>query len=108
MSGKQRAAYKAWETRYKNIYGFNDSELYEFLEERYQTKIIDAEKKRVRDIIRELGGIHDKDYESIPIWAKRKTGRRLDEIALEVKDYLPEYRIENADDVYRLLNQMGA
>jgi len=108
MLNMQEAAYKAWITNYKRIYGFKtDEELEQFLKDRYQEDLSNSEKKRVRDIIRELGGIKDKDYESIPKWARRKNGRRLDEIAIEVNDCLPEYGVEEAEDVYRLLNQVS-
>jgi len=108
MSKMRLAAYKAWETNYKRIYGFTDEELEGFLKEKYQEQIIAQEKKKIRDIIRKLGGVNDSDYEFIPTWAKRKKGRRLDEIALEISDYLPEYHIEEAEDVYKLLNKAGA
>ena len=103
----QQAGYKAWKTKWKHIYNFTDEELLDFIEERYQEQIEAKERKRVREIIRYLGGVYDSDYESIPIWAKRKNGRALDLMVISLNDILPEYKIENADDVYKILNDSG-
>ena len=103
----KQAGLKAYYTRIKNIYDFTDEELEDFFEEKYQEQIESESRKNVREVIRYLGGIYDSDYESIPIWAKRKNGRALDEIALELNDFLPEYRIEDSNDVYNLLQKSG-
>ncbi|MBA7619153.1 hypothetical protein ES703_26489 [subsurface metagenome] len=100
-----RAAYKAWETRYKKLHNFKDQELYIYLEKKYQKRYGEKERKRVRDAVRLLGGIKDPDFERIPIWAKRKEGKPLDEIALELNQLLPEYQIQDSGDVYELLHK---
>ncbi len=103
----RQAAYKAWRTTWKRTYNFTDEELLNFIQERYQEQIESESRKNVREVIRYLGGVYDSDYESIPIWAKRKNGRALDLIVIPLNDILPEYKIENADDVYKLLNKSG-
>ncbi len=107
MPDMRTAAFKAWETRYKEMYGFTDEEFESFLEQRYLNQLDSEERKRIRDIVRYLGGIKDRDYEDIPIWARRKNGRALDEIAIELKAEIPERHIEEADDVYNLLLEVS-
>lgn len=103
----RKAAYKAWKTTWKRTYNFTDEELLDFIQERYQEQTEADQRKRVREVIRYLGGVYDSDYESIPTWAKRKNGRTLDLIVISLNDILPEYRIENANDVYSLLKRSG-
>ena len=107
-SKMSKAAYKAWETRYKQTHNFTDKELYDYLDKKYQEKFGAKERKRVKDTIKLLGGIKDPDFERIPIWARRKEGKPLDEIALELNQLLPEYQIEDSNDVYELLLNSGA
>lgn len=107
MADMKSAAFKAWETRYKEMYGFTDEEFEDFIEERYLDQLNTEDKKKVRDIVRYLGGIKDKDYEDIPIWARRKNGRALDEIAIELKAEIPERHIEEGEDVYNLLLEVS-
>ncbi len=118
MSGKKKkdwrdrinwkqAGMKAYYTRIKNTFDFTDEELENFFEAKYQKQVESESRKNVREVIRYLGGVYDSDYESIPIWAKRKNGRALDLIVISLNDILPEYRIENANDVYSLLQRSG-
>ncbi|MBA7493078.1 hypothetical protein ES702_03633 [subsurface metagenome] len=104
-SKMSRAGYKAWETRYKKLHNFKDQELYIYLEKKYQKRYGEKERKRVRDAVRLLGGIRDPDFERIPIWAKRREGKPLDLIALELNQLLPEYQILDSGDVYELLHK---
>jgi len=103
-----KAAYKAWQTMWKRTYDFTDEELYDYSGKRYMEQERIKESKKVRDTIRLLGGVNDTDFERIPIWAKRKGGRPLDEIASELSQLLPEYQIEDSNDVYELLIESGA
>lgn len=107
-SKQTQAAYKSWQTTWQRNYDFTDEELYDYLGKRYMEKERIKDRKIVRDTIRLLGGINDQDFERIPIWARRKEGRPLDEIALELSQLLPEYQIEDSNDVYELLLESGA
>lgn len=109
MSNRRLAAYKAWETMYKRIYGLEtEEELYRFFMARDEEKRQSEERKRIRDIVRDLGGLYDRDYnEDIPVWAKRRSGRTLDEIASEINDFLPEYDVETDKDVFNLVRMAG-
>lgn len=91
------AALKAWRTRRVN---YSEEEWEEYIN-RILEKEKEEEKKNTRSVIISLGGIDDKDYEYIPIWARRKGGRQLDDIAVELEHEYPW--IENADAVYRLI-----
>lgn len=107
-SKMSRAAYKAWQTTWQRNNNFTDEELYDYLGKRYMEQEGAKDRKRVRDTIRLLGGVKDPDFERIPIWARRKGGRPLDEIASELNQLLPEYQIEDSNDVYELLIESGA
>ncbi|MBA7513489.1 hypothetical protein ES705_05505 [subsurface metagenome] len=103
----KQAGLKAYYTKIKNTYDFTDEELEDFFEAKYYKQVESESRKNVREVIRYLGGVYDSDYESIPIWAKRKNGRALDLIVISLNDILPEYGIENANDVYSLLKRSG-
>ncbi|MHB8276376.1 MAG: hypothetical protein ACYDIA_01815 [Candidatus Humimicrobiaceae bacterium] len=108
-SDRSLSACKAWETMYKRTYDLRtEEEVYQFYMDREEDKTNYEERKRIRGIIRYLGGLKDTDYnEDIPVWAKRKTGRALDEIADEVNGFLPEYQIYNDRDVFNLVRMAG-
>jgi hypothetical protein len=91
------AALKAWRTRRIN---YSEEEWKEYMHNVLREEE-ENEKKQIRSTIINIGGIDDKDYEYIPIWAKRKGGRQLDDIAIELNHEYPW--IENADAVYRLI-----
>lgn len=71
--------------------------------ERMRKALDKNSKKQLRKIILEEGGIYDIDYEIIPRWAKRKAGRRLDELVLVLQE--AGYQVSSADDVYDLVWQ---
>lgn len=58
-------------------------------------------KKAMRKLILEHGGVNDPDYEDIPRWARRKKGRRLDELAINLG-------MDTANEVYQLLWAISA
>ncbi|MGB3346639.1 MAG: hypothetical protein WBA71_05270 [Candidatus Humimicrobiia bacterium] len=107
-SKMSKAAYKSWQTMWQRTHNFTDEELYDYLGKKYMEQEREKDSKRVRDTIRLLGGVNDPDFERIPLWAKRKEGRPLDEIASELSQLLPEYQIEDSNDVYELLIESGA
>jgi len=101
----RQAAYKAWRTTWKRTYNFTDEELLDFIQERYQEQTEADQRKRVREVIRLLGGIKDSDYEYIPHWARRKNGRPLDELVISVSEY--GYNVEDANGLYELILNAG-
>ncbi|MBA7494578.1 hypothetical protein ES702_05155 [subsurface metagenome] len=107
-SKQSQAAYKAWQTMWQQAHDFTDEELYDYSGKRYMEQGRIKDRKKVRDTIRLLGGVNDPDFERIPIWARRKGGRPLDEIASELNQLLPEYQIEDSNNVYELLIESGA
>lgn len=69
----------------------------------YQRQLVEEEAKKIRRLIREEGGIFDPDYEYLPRWAKRRAGRRLDELVLSLQE--AGFPVNGADDVYNLIWQ---
>ncbi|NMC61666.1 MAG: DUF3990 domain-containing protein [SAR324 cluster bacterium] len=110
-----------WQESVREAYGLGKpipqeilSEYPEFVEEiklKEATKEQEAEiqkelneyKKQIHKAILRLGGINDKDYKDIPLYLKRKTGRGLDELVLEMQG--EGYQVENADDLYALIQE---
>lgn len=52
--------------------------------ESYAHRFARAEVRRIRREILAEGGINDPQYETIPSWARRRNGRRLDDIAMSL------------------------
>ena len=88
--------------KFKGYYAapINESEIYQQI----LWKEEEAEKKKLRKLILEMGGINDKDYDFIPKYLKRKKGRGLDELAGELKEF--GYGTECANDVYSLISKL--
>lgn len=62
-----------------------------------------AEKKRFRKAVMALGGVWDEDYKSLPRWAKRKGGQKLDEMASELQAY--DFYLENGNQLWKMLQE---
>lgn len=70
----------------------------------YQQIIIKEERelrKQIRKAVMNLGGVNDPDYEYLPRWCKRKTGKGLDFLAAEVT--AQGYPVEDAEGLYELI-----
>ncbi len=102
MTDYREAALKAWATR-----------LAEMEEEDYQAlvlKRLDREEKASSAyfrsvIVNDCGGVKDEDYESIPVWARRRNGTTLDDL-IEVATR-HGYYCETANDVYQVLQEVS-
>ena len=103
MGNARHEALKAWDTRLRQL--MPEAEIAEYHQEKELNKIEGAARKKVRDIIRAMGGIKDKDYENIPIWARRKNGIPLDCTVIDLAE--EGYQVENADDVFNLILESG-
>ncbi len=105
MTKGQRAAYKAWETmRLKECGG--DVEAYTQMMADLETKKeVERQKKEARNLVRSLGGVYDTDYETIPAWAKRKSGRPLDTIVEDLKHN--GIMVEDGNEVYEWLHEVS-
>jgi len=101
MTSRREAALKAWETiRRRKQERATEEEQREEMERMYEEEKAQY-RKEIRDTIRDLGGINDSDYESVPIWAKRRAGRKMDEVVMDLKEQ--GHYVEGADDVCALL-----
>lgn len=98
---------KAWETRrYNQILQMDESEYESYLMEQYDREYKTEAHKRIRDLIRQAGGVNDRDYEEIPRWCKRKNGRTLDLLVSELaEEGIP---VTCADDLFELLQEVSA
>ena len=67
-------------------------------------KLDQNRKKEIRKLIRDLGGINDPDYESIPNWARRKYGFTLGELAQELSGR--GYPVEDGEELYKMINDL--
>lgn len=104
---KGELARKAWDTRKFNyVENMTNDEYEAYMLEQYNKEFGTDEHKRIRDLIRQAGGVNDKDHEDIPIWSKRKTGRTLDVLVSELaEEGIP---VTCADDLYSLLQEVSA
>jgi hypothetical protein len=68
-----------------------------------QAKLLEAWSLGVRRLVLKLGGVKDKDYESLPKWAKRRGGMALDLMAAPLNS--EGYGTTSAEEVYALLWQ---
>lgn len=57
--------------------------------------------KEFRRLIISMGGVNDPDYEYLPKWCKRKTGRPLDQLVLEINNH--GFNCSDANDLYKLV-----
>jgi len=103
MAGMRQAGFKAWETRLRRE--MSEEELFRYYQEKEVEKKDAEERKKVRDIIRQTGGLNDKDYEDIPVWAKRKNGVTLDYLVISLQE--DGYDVETSNDVYKLILSSG-
>ncbi len=99
-------ARRAYETRRHNqIMQMTDEEYEDYILQQMDREYVTAEHKRIRDLIRQAGGINDHDYEDIPTWCKRKDGQPLDVLVSELAgDGVP---ITCANDLYQLLQEVS-
>lgn len=97
---------KAWETRRHNqIMQMTDDEYQAYIADQMERKYANSEHKRIRDIIRQAGGVNDSDYEDIPTWSKRKNGQTLDVLVSELA--ADGIHLTCADDLYQLLQEVS-
>lgn len=88
-------------SRYKECY-------YDYIEmqrqeaaDRQTRLFMDDYRREFRRAVMAAGGVNDGDYENLPRWAKRKTGRPLDELVAELQEQ--GYNVSNANDLYEQL-----
>ncbi|MCK9327713.1 MAG: hypothetical protein M0P69_19620 [Bacteroidales bacterium] len=73
-------------------------------EQQQQREIVVMEqqmKKEIRKLIVKMGGINDRDYESIPKWARRLHGFTMSEIAQELN--VRGYPLRDGEELYQMI-----
>ena len=88
---------KRIEKKYRKAYNIDP-------EKEYQEQMFKEEKeqrKQIRKAVMNLGGVNDMDYEYLPRWCKRKTGKPLDVLAAEVT--AQGFYVEDAEALYELI-----
>lgn len=100
------SAKKAYETRRHNqIMQMTDAEYEDYILQEMDCEYVTAEHKRIRDLIRQAGGINDNDYELIPAWCKRKDGQTMDVLVSELAG--AGVPVSCADDLYQLIQEVS-
>ena len=87
------------EKKYRKSYGIDP-------EKEYQQQFYKDEKelrKQIRKAVMNLGGVNDPDYEYLPRWCKRKTGKGLDYLAAEIT--AQGFPVEDAEGLYLLITE---
>ena len=99
-------ARRAYETRRHNqIMQMTDEEYETYIVQQMEREYAGSEHKRIRDLIRQAGGVNDSDYEDIPAWSKRKNGQTLDVLVSELA--ADGIHLTGADDLYHLLQEVS-
>lgn len=104
---KGELAKRAWETRrWNQIVNMTNEEYEAYIIAEHEKEHKTNEHKRIRNLIRQAGGINDRSYENIPRWCKRKNGHTLDLLVSELaEEGIP---VTCADDLYQLLQEVSA
>jgi len=71
-----------------------------------EARVLKAEERRAfRRAVLSLGGVNDRDYESLPRWCiRRKTGHTLDELSVSLRE--EGWPVEDANSLYSLIWEM--